>query len=170
MSKKPVMPDAAEFRRRMAHNASLGATEILFTPVQALDGVQLEMYAIEPLSDQQRGILEPTWVKASEDAQKLWKATQHPAKAAEAASDKRHREQAEKLQILCDIIDNPDNASLGWIDLMDLAPFESSKRLESRMLRYRNARKLGAAPETALWASERGNWRHFKDVLKSRPR
>ncbi|WP_170607863.1 hypothetical protein [Ruegeria arenilitoris] len=88
------------------------------------------------------------------------------------ASAKAAQRKAEKFTAACAIVDAPEMADLPWPDVLDKVSetVDLSIRLEERLLRYRKARELGADPDTAAWASEIGNFRKFKQVLKALPR
>ncbi|WP_170477548.1 hypothetical protein [Ruegeria arenilitoris] len=88
------------------------------------------------------------------------------------ASAQAARRKAENFAALCAVVDAPERA--GWLekDLLDAAAEQAvlSVRMQERLTRYIRARRRGAAPETAVWVSEKGNWRKFMAVLKDLPK
>lgn len=139
--------------------------KIYFTTELAPDAeVRLHFYE-EPVEDaalerMQKNLLDMA-LKADQPRRDRATAAQTKARKSEAA-----------MAAAQAIIDDPDNADLPWTDLRDMihSQTKSSKRFDERCRLYRDARRLKAAPDTALWASKKGNWRRFKDALKSLPK
>jgi hypothetical protein len=83
-------------------------------------------------------------------------------RASEEAAKKKRDAFLEK----CQDVEKKLADGMAWADAADSV----SARLHARLHLYVEARRLGAVPETAAWASQRGNWRKFKKVITSLPR
>jgi len=95
-----------------------------------------------------------------------------PRRASEASAKNESVKTEAYVRTACGIHEEYRDAQLQWTDLMNLVEqrVPVSQRLEARLRLYRDARVLNAAPETAIWASQKGNWQAFKIVLEAHAR
>ncbi|CUH44152.1 hypothetical protein [Ruegeria atlantica] len=85
-----------------------------------------------------------------------------PKRASEAAAQARKKEFDEMCAIVDARLGLPEKDALDEVAVT----FNLSDRMQQRLTRYIKARRLGASPETAKWASAKGNWQQFSKVLK----